>query len=184
MPKVEFHGGLAGKARRVRERGRASRLYTQQWIDDYLDPEEQRERPRRPIPIRARSEFLPSMFDVSIEEREADRRDVSHSPSDTNETLVFQFPSSIEQPIESAASQSQRAVQILSAPNAPPLRQPTVESLPFERSSKRRPWSPANRRPAVVNEDGDRRGFIFGCLLGSAAAAVLLLAVRFAVGTL
>src|SRR5256885_516947 len=59
MPNVEFHGGLAGKARRVRERGRVSRLYTQQWIDEYLDPQEQHEKLRRPIPIRARSEFLP-----------------------------------------------------------------------------------------------------------------------------
>ena len=53
------YGGLSGKARRRRNRSRAQRLYTKQYIDEYLEPKAPSHSDRY-IPIRRRSEFLPS----------------------------------------------------------------------------------------------------------------------------
>ena len=47
-------GGLAGRARKVRERNRSRRMHTRQLIEEYLDPAALPPTRRRQIPIRVR----------------------------------------------------------------------------------------------------------------------------------
>ncbi len=126
--------GLSGKARRNRSRGRAARLYTQQMIDEYLEDKPGESRPKRFIPIRGRSEFLPSAKCPGSEVRDEPKR-----------RSAIRLGSGLSHPT-----------------NAPVVRPP------------RQPQTPEQK----VLETFTTRGFLYGCAMGSAAAAVVLLLVQ------
>jgi len=225
MPTVKLHGGLHGKERRIRERGRASRMYTQQWIDEFLEPEEISERPRKPIPVRTTSEFLPSVFEFdSIESETLVAEDDCMSERDSRPTAI------ITHRALKSAKDSVRLIEIestrgtdgdpcaetlchaesrMNAPtietsdhvlqlsmsseaDTPPViskkaAQPKPEVIrPRRNSSPRLPLRAAKlNSPTQSRSILPRRiGFWIGCAMGSAAAAVLLMAIRFAVGTM
>lgn len=200
-------------------------MYTQQWIDEYLEPEEHEVRPRKPIPIRSKSEFLPAVFEFEAIENEtpepkspaveadavaslkihphiaqAEVDDVvrlveidSTTPPasdscaetlchpalvmDTNWSALDHQESHTSNRIENERSSAakKRTVERLDK-EITPIRVPHRRSVTNEHMALVRPKTPVKR--------SKHPGFWIGCAMGSAAAAVLLLAVRFAVGTM
>jgi len=152
------YNGLAGKARRARDLSRASRMHAQQIIDEYLYPESDAWRPQRFIPIRGRSEFLPSAAFIREEPSTLTHRQlelplaaaaVATLPSHDETTPERTLPEPVVQPRDSV------------------IRPPRTPFRPIQRRKPSSPFTPG--------------GFLFGCALGSAAAAVVLLVVQLAV---
>lgn len=143
------YNGLAGKARRVRTVSRAHRLYVQQLLDEYLEPEVDEAEPQRYIPIRNDYEFLPSA-DPAIDEPEP--------------TLPAQLDLS-----QKPAADEVAAVAAPLPPQPIGVLRPRVTFTPVDHCRK---------RPRKLTAGG----FAFGCAMGGAAAAVLLLVLQLAVG--
>lgn len=147
------YNGLAGKARRARDLNRVTRMNAQQMIDEYLYPDSDTQQPERYIPIRGRSDFLPSAASISDEQA-----------APTQQQL--------ELPLTTAGAAAERSTSVDVADE--PRRDSVIRPLrtPFEprqrRKQKQSPFTPG--------------GFLFGCALGSAAAAMVLLVVQLAVG--
>jgi hypothetical protein len=200
-------------------------MYTQQWIDEYLEPEEIEERPRKPIPIRSKSEFLPAVFEFETLESE------SLAPEDQFSECAAEVR--LDVPARAAQHEVDDVVRLIEIDSADqPVSDNCAETLchpvlkpdthwpaaEFEESviqgrianearskdkkhtieSKVKDVSPIRvpRRSAQPNAIAARPpsklatkkvkhpGFWIGCAMGSAAAAVLLMAIRFAVGTM
>ena len=151
------YNGLAGKARRARDLSRASRMYAQHMIDEYMYPESDTWRPQRFIPVRGRSEFLPSAAFVREEPGTLAHRQL-------------ELPlTAVAAPLPVAGPTPERT---LPEPVVEPSRDSVIRPprTPFRPVRRRKPSSPFTPR-----------GFLFGCALGSAAAAVVLLVVQLAV---
>ena len=153
------YNGLAGKARRARNLNRASRMYAQQLIEEYLYPESDTWRPERFVPIRSRREFLPSASFISEESTAPTQRQLELSLTAVGATRERALPERVAKGVKTA--NEPRRDSVIRPPKAPfqPMQQ---------RKQKQSPFTPG--------------GFLFGCALGSAAAAVVLLVVQFAVG--
>jgi len=154
------YNGLAGKARRTRYLNRARRMYAQQMIEEYLYPEPDAWQTQRLIPIRGRAEFFPSAAFMG-DEREA------------------RIQQQLELPLIAAGAAREgtladQAVERSTAVSDGPRRDSVIRPLkaPFQptprQKQKQSPFTPG--------------GFLFGCALGSAAAAMVLLVVQLAVG--
>ena len=156
------YNGLAGKARRARDRNRASRMYTQQVIDEYFSPESDTRRPERYIPIRGRSEFLPSAAFISDEQDAPTQRQL--------ELPLVAAEAARECALPDQTVERSTAVEVADEPRRDSVIRPL--RAPFHpvqrRKQKQSPFTPG--------------GFLFGCALGSAAAAMVLLVVQLAVG--
>jgi hypothetical protein len=128
-------------------------------LDEYLDGDELERRPERVIPIRQRCEFLPSVGP------ELPELEPAFGPQ--LELRLTTTPACAPEP---AAAQDKANLAVGAAP---------VETR-------------VNRPPKLVFTPVDHRrrsrqkltpgGFILGCAMGSAAAALVLLVVQFAVG--
>ena len=151
--------GLAGKARRTHYRSRATRLYAQQLIDEYLDPDSEHSTiPRdRPIPIGHRREFLPSAIPVY------------------RDTLGNQ----LELPLTDAETITDGTIRIVP-------KQKTTSATALGRSTNGKTVrhvgkqiQPGSYAGALTKRASGRtftlRGFLCGCAVGSAAAAIVLL---------
>ncbi len=153
------YNGLAGKARRARNLHRASRIYAQQMIDEYLYPELETTRPERVIPIRSRHEFLPSAAFFREETSQPAKRQLELSLAGGTSSTKRSLPEPLIGILKFTDAVKRDSV-------IRPRKAPT-QSTP-QRTQKESPFTP--------------RGFFFGCALGSAAAAVVLLVVQIAVG--
>ena len=165
MESVGVKRGLSGKARQTYKRTRASRVHTQQLIEDYLDPEPTTIdlRSERTIPVRHRHEsLLPS--------------------SPTFEHIAFgddrQFDLEFNKP------EPQAEIAVAFVPGRPRTVQVGVQPTPNESP---RPEGGADAgvegpSPALVAEKSvpafTIRGFLCGCAIGAAAAAALLMIVQ------
>ncbi len=147
------YNGLSGKARRARDLNRVTRMFAQQMIDEYLYPEPEARRPERYVPIRSRSEFLPTAASFSDESARAPKLQL--------ELPLANVDAEVERPTGVKITDVPRRGPVVRPPRAP--FQPTLW-----RKQKQSPFSPG--------------GFLFGCALGSAAAAMVLLVVQLAVG--
>ena len=155
------YNGLAGKARRARDLSRASRMYARQMIDEYLYPDADAWRRERYIPIRGRSEFLPSAAFIS-EDQDASTQRQLELP------LIGTGAAHESSPPDLTVKRS-TAVEVADEPRRDSVIRPL--KAPFQptqrRKQKQSPFTPG--------------GFLFGCALGSAAAAMVLLVVQLAV---
>jgi hypothetical protein len=119
-------------------------------IHEFLEPVEDQSDNMRYIPIRGRKEFLPSVASMGI---------AGSAPDDPQ----LELPLAQAQPSErTAASETDRIIRF---PRKDQVN-PPLPIKPPEQLGRR------TRRPFTVS------GFLMGCVLGSAAAAVLLLLVR------
>lgn len=161
--KPKWSGGLSGKARRERGRHRAARLYGTQLVDEYLD-----DGPPAPggrhwsgsIPIKGRAEFLPTV--TASNRRRKKRRGTRRGGSQ------LELPYSAGDHVLPLSQPEMQTV--LGSPIRFPLAAET-RLVPRADAPK------ARETPAL-----SFRGFLLGCAMGSAAAAVMLLMVRTAVG--
>lgn len=147
------HNGLAGKARRARDLNRVTRMYAQQMIDEYLYPNSDTWRPERYIPIRGRSEFLPSAAFLNDEQAAPTQPQL--------ELPLIAAPAAVERLTGVNVADEPRRGSVIRPPRT------LSQSTPW-RKQKQSPFTPG--------------GFLFGCALGSAAAAMVLLVVQLAVG--
>ena len=156
------YNGLAGKARRTRDLNRATRMYAQQMIEEYLYPEPATWRPERYIPIHGRSEFLASAAFLSEDQDTPTQRQLELPMIATG---AARESASSDQTVERST-----AVEVAEAPRRDSVIRP--RKAPFQpmqrQKQKQSPFTPS--------------GFLFGCALGSAAAAMVLLVVQLAVG--
>ncbi|MFH1110914.1 MAG: hypothetical protein V1790_17205 [Planctomycetota bacterium] len=168
------YNGLAGKARRARDLSRASRMLARQMIDEYLYPESDAWRPQRFIPIRGRSEFLPSAAFIREEPST-----LTHRQLELPLTAGAVSPPSA---IEAAPERTLPHRGVEASPGPTVATEPrTAAEQPRDSviRPRRAPFRPIRRRkPSSPFTPG---GFLFGCALGSAAAAVVLLVVQLAV---
>lgn len=180
MP-AKFHGGLAGKERHVRSRSRAARMYTQQWLSEYMEPEEELERPKRPIPIRwgragfasagetqSRLQFEPTTFFSSTFSSDLP---AGHEP-EAAPLLISAGENTVAAEDEVLEDQVCKSSANEFALSATPSVQRTIASTSEKRGG--------NFASKSVRKDREVAGFIVGCFVGSAIAAVLLIALRFA----
>ena len=151
--------GLAGKARRAHYRSRASRLYAQQHIAEYLDPESGHSTISldRPIPIGHRREFLPSAApghdDAMGDQLELKLTDVE---TVTDGTIRIVPPAKAATVTASGRSKNGNTVRHV--------------------DKQTRPVSHADApRKRVSGQTFTLQGFLCGCAVGGAAAAIVLL---------
>lgn len=139
------HGGLSGKERVYRLRERVARKCAEDWVAEYLEPDGVDRRANRVIPIRGRADFLPSL--TSME---------SLPPKAAQLELELR---SLESSPSRQAGSTAGGESVTAAAG-----QTVVPSRPF------RPNDAAKRvaRFSFVE-------FAWGCALGGAAAAVLLM---------
>ncbi len=151
-------GALTGKARRTRHRGRAARLYSQQLIDDYVDPDPGPSfiRLQRRIPIRHRSEFLSPAGDGTGDYIDSQ--------------LELTFPE-----VQASTATEGRTESSASSPTNDHRSMPDGERMSVAPLGSR-PRDPAERTcPMDATEGLNLSGFACGCMVGGAAAAVVLL---------
>ncbi|UCC29671.1 MAG: hypothetical protein JSU86_15885 [Phycisphaerales bacterium] len=160
------HGGLSGKARQVHCRNRASRLYQQQLIHEYLEPDAVGAGRHRYIPIRGRNEFLPSVGGTGV------------TTGRTRETQLELALTTAKK--AGRGDRTADTARTIPRPKAEPAADRVIR---FPRTA--RPGaSPVLKLP---EEFGRRErftigGFLIGCAMGSAAASLVLLVVHAAVG--
>jgi len=187
-------GGLSGKERRKHEFGRASRRFADHLIADYFNAEEEVERAQR-IPIKRCSAYLSSGdgaaasakrpveaqarldFDTPARAERPGAREVVWPPVHTSEpprrklidetqvTLTRERTPVRENAPSAVATKPERAIRFAAQPPAA-----TPTGLPFPRE-----WRP----PMGYKSSKPRssvRGFAYGCLIGGAVAASLLIA--------
>lgn len=165
------HGRISGKARRVRHRNRAARLYTQQMIDEHFEPGDATTTSDRYIPIRGRSDFLPSVTQHDgLFPAGADSQlelPLTTGSSDKSVTRPAQpHRSDLEQKPDTTADAA--------------IRFPRDERRTDEFDPRRLdPGGARGGKPAGTFTIG---GFLVGCAIGSAAAALVLLVVQTAIG--
>lgn len=151
-------GGLSGKARKARNRRRAARLHSGQLIDELVEPHAA---DQRCVPIRGRSDFLPSVAQVT-NVKESDRqlefalRQAEPSAATAKHGWLRRGKTKQE-----ADSTADRAIRFCHG----------------------KAFDPRGLRPAVgtrlpLGGGFTVRGFLTGCAMGSAAAALLLVVVH------
>lgn len=162
---------FSGKARRIRHRNRAARLYTQQMIDEYFEPGGRTVTSNRYIPIRGRSDFLPSV---------AQQDGVFPAAADSQLELSLNTDAK-DKPVTSQVHPQRRD----------PEQKPETTAdkvIRFPRDDRRtagfdpRKLDPAGARRGRPGGKFTIGGFLMGCAIGSAAAALVLLVVSTAIG--
>jgi len=163
-------GGLNGKARTLRLRDRASRLHAQQLLEEYYDPDLIADRRDRYIPIGSRSEFLPAVT-VWRDESNEDERVVAQG---------VQFELLLDAAAPAPADSYDAGVNLSASQTMPVELRHVIEKPPTDWAKPKVSFQPLSCRNARGSFDPKR--FLYGCLLGSAAAAVVLLMVSVAFG--
>ena len=141
--------GLAGRARKAHYRSRASRLFSQQLIDDYFEPNSHDWNRDRYIPIRHRSDFLPSVASTSV--------------ADTTDAYT-----QLELPLTGDDDNGRQYEG-----GAPTF--PSKGDTAPDGAIRFRPRATPACEDEQTTPGLTLRGFLFGCALGSSAAAVVLL---------
>jgi hypothetical protein len=155
------HGGLNGKARFLKNRNRAERIRAQQLLDEYFGADEE-PRPRRHVRLGSRAEFLPSAdswtaLDAAL--------DAGHQ---------FELSLAPPSPVVAVADSTEPAKQT-PTPTGDAVR-PAVTVIPAPYWARPKvAFQPQGRRNAPPAFDPRR--FLYGCALGTAAAAAILVAV-------
>ena len=158
--------GLCGKARRVHYRNRAARLYARQRVDEYFEYDTAEPPGHRHIPIRGRSEFLPTVARV---ERSAARANDGQ----------------LELPLTTAGQADSAGRAVATTPTVPEREAGPTKDVVIRFPS--RSQSPVGRPFKPPMQFGQRNrftvgGFLLGCAMGSAAAAAVLLVIHVTVG--
>jgi len=183
-PKPKRFGGLQGKARHDRFRKRARQLHSQRLIEEFVDPEKQQQRTPRHIPIKHRAEFVPSAPVMGSKygtgtEQELELVYSTESESCNVDGGLFDGAYALVPP----DSQDHSAITFSASTGTGRRDQDDTSVEPAERDALF-----GDRRKETGLGEGDRsaiesftaRGFAFGCAIGTAAAAVLLMMVRVA----
>lgn len=189
-----FYGGAVGKARKSRDRGRAEQAYENLLIDDWREPPAKSARRDRVIPIRQRSDFLPAVAcSDDVDEVELGQQLGlplhEHEPVAKAPRIVWPpeeaGPVTRNRPADRIGPVCRDVIQFRPAVEAPAERD-VADGL---ETALEAPETSMDRSllSRMIEVRGRRRRttfsfkrFAYGCLLGSAAAAVILLALDLA----
>ncbi len=165
-------GGLTGKARSNRLRKRVQRMQAQQMLDEYFEIEDHEISPR-PVPLRGRAEFLPTIDRWTQEDATFETGDqlefIVQAVEGSNNT---QSNNDLDSQFHAAHDASDHA-EATTFDKAPPATV-TIIPAPYWARPRATFQPPAGRK---VERAFDLRRFVYGCALGTAAAAAILLAV-------
>ncbi|MFQ5461639.1 MAG: hypothetical protein ACE5E5_03330 [Phycisphaerae bacterium] len=160
-------GGLTGRSRKAHKRRRADRLQSQQLIDEYLSGDFE-DQSLRHIPIRGRSEFLPTVAST-----------MTSGPTDDNTQLELPLGDPSDRPTGWVAENDSES--LLYTDVAPPPRRPAPKTAKEagrpHRSAHFEMFEFSQRRKS---DSFSMKRFLYGCLLGSGAAAAILLILQIA----
>ena len=158
-----YSEGLSGKARKIRKRRRAARLRAQQMIEEYLEPQEQAPSRHGSIPIRGRREFLPSVAGATTLQTARTASQLELPLGSSKGSRVAEKPARAQPP---ARGETQ-------APSDAPIRFPGAPDSKARFSPMAKVPRSDHRRAAFT-----MKGFLVGCAMGTAAAAVALLVLQ------
>lgn len=181
------YGGYVGKARQNRDRSRAARFDMERMLEEYAEPE-LAQMEERVIPIRRRSEFLPSAGVVGSEvgydfaDRQMDLPLAPHATNSADDSgcgdevfseLKVIGENAFEKSDDQASAPEPQGARQITAPCTGP--QASADPGGRERAARlvRIDYSVFGGVPGA--------GLIYGCMIGGAAAAMLLLILRFAI---
>ncbi len=188
---IAVYRGLKGKARRNRKRNLAAKFHQDEWIAECLKPNVGNVHRDRIIPIRGRSEFLPAIaamtdlepdgvgqqLELSIDKTGPDHRLLERKIVWPPDQAGRVRTSKLERRTRSKPERAIRFGQRTGHEN----REARDSRRTLQVSGSRKPilvppmgWPSATtvRRPVPAFTLG---GFAYGCLLGGAAAALLLM---------
>ncbi len=158
--------GLSGKHRLSHNRSRAARLHAQSLIEEFFEPEEMDSSGAQPIPIRRRSEFLPTVAKSTVAPIEFEPESWPGEPSDCSIERTDGDPSM-------AADDHNGDLPIARCKDAPTATNAVVcvDQIFL------------NQRPAMArNGQFTVRGFVRGCAIGAVVGSSVLVALRIAFG--
>lgn len=192
--KTRLYRGLIGKERKIRQRNRVSRFFQDQLVADFYNKSDDKPRPRR-IPIRHRSEFLPTALNAKRKNIESqmelplESKQVEYKPGFwkniwTVSRNLFTTPVKLVTGNQSIQDQvirftRRKKVQIVSA---------KIKSPQF---AKGKEWQPVHLSPRIwTRQTRTQRtmvsfslgGVAYGCVLGGATAAFVLMLIGFVLG--
>ncbi len=185
----EKRGGLSGKARRIRERSRASRLNAREVIAECLEPTESASmRLDHPVRIGRRSEFFPTAESAS--QPLVEPLGVPEGVAAVGMQLELPLAPPVRRSIADGAP-----VEVPGEPVVPRTDQqaPKAGAIQFGSSTSAAEPERAPRTRADTNMFSLHRSakpkapfsvgrFLYGCLLGGATAIALLLVVQLVIG--
>ena len=158
-------GGLTSKARKIRERNRARSREDQQAWQVYLGSDLGGPVGERHIPIGRRREFYPTVAVAASSESRTDQPELPWHDQD--------------------ADGREKAICIRPRKNTagaagPASRQPHRQAG-HQRSSRETGRQPSMKPPTVYGREGTFRwrGFVTGCMIGTAAASFVLMLLTF-----
>jgi len=172
------YGGYSGKARRNRDRSRAARMEAQQMLEEYAEPAGETSSHERIIPIGRRSEFLPSVGAIGAE--------VGYDASDAQMDLPLRSTRPARD--DSGTDGKDHAIRLCPGRNGDSAQKSfDTESLNLLPRAQRNLWRDlpvaklASAARSAMAKGHRAAGLLFGCAVGSAAAAAVLLIIRVAV---
>lgn len=164
-------GGLTGKARSNRLRNRVHRMQAQQMLDEYFDAEDF-EVVERYVPVRGRADFLPTIDSWTQEDETFETGDQLEL---TLQAVEGASNTQSDNDIESQFH-AEHDARVAEEFSAEAVAAPTVTIIPAPYWARpRATFQPQGGRRA--DRKFDVRRFVYGCAIGSAAAAAILLAV-------
>lgn len=174
--KTKPNQGLSGKARRAHQRSRASRDFAQQLIDDFLEPDPSTARRHRPIPVRYRSDLTPAeqpAFEVIAP------ASVASSTVKTGDTHQV-GSSGIHGVIASHKRDGDERDALLRPRENCKVRIVTDDARAGarRRTEDRTDPTEVGRSSTHQVQQMSLTGFLYGCLIGGAAAAMILVVIR------
>lgn len=199
--KTGTSGGLWGKARNVHHRDRAERGFAELLVEEYLEPEPVLSGSGAFAPIRGRSEFLPSVFELEESDMrtgmqlefplaESDgevapgRRVVWSTEEEQDDPDYGVLRIVVEDreagPSEPTDFDEQIAPGAKQAETCQADDEPKVLRLP-RRARANMPLGWSHQAPVRKSAPLTIRGFVTGCLIGGVAAAAALTVLSIAV---
>lgn len=171
---LKASGGLNGRARKAHRRNRATRFHHDEMVAEYFNDIEEGVMPQRQIPIRHKNEFLPSAHYVDPSTLQAHQQ--MELPLETRSSMTKNKTTSKLIP-------HHQAIRFMKAQKA----KSAAASSISHKLKDAKAWQPVHLSPRILtNRSPWRRrvaslslgGFAYGCLLGGAAAAFMLMLIN------
>ena len=190
--KTRVYRGLIGKERKIRQRNRVSRFYQDQLITEYLYGTDQKIPQPRRIPIRHRSEFLPTALNVKRKNIEQ-QMELPLEPKQAECTQgwwqhIWTLSKKIYNlTIKLFAGDQSKQDQAIRFTRRKKIRTVSTKRK-FPDSAKGKEWQPVHLSPRIWTRQTRKQrvmasfsfgGMDYGCVLGGATAAFVLMLISF-----
>lgn len=168
---TRIFNGMYGRARKAHRQNRVSRFHQDEMVTEYFDDPEEGFKPQRLIPIRHKSEFLPSAHYVDQNSLQA---------AQPVELLLQSKQRKFMNKSKSKLIPHHQAIKFTKTQKA----KSAVTSFRSRKLKDAKAWQPVHLSPRIFTGRSPWRrwvaslslgGFAYGCLLGGAVAAFMLM---------